>query len=200
MASRKQHSDPPYRQTKVSRRQAAQAREQLGAGGLSHKERHQLVSAVRARDEAASRRGLETRHIIITVAGTLVAMAVVGAMVGLVPAIHAASGQGTRGTFIVEPQLCLHRCTRTAGSFRYADGETVPDLVYAGSLPLDAHPGTTLPAIRPGGSEFVYPPRGSLSWISDLAIMVVVGCAVGFLLLASTLGLRRRNTSRAGLA
>ncbi|HTZ22795.1 MAG TPA: hypothetical protein VMC83_02260 [Streptosporangiaceae bacterium] len=200
MASRKQHSGPPHRQARLSRGQAAEAREKLAAGGLSHKERHKLVSAVRARDEAASRRSLETRHVIMAVAGTLIAMAVVGAMVGLVPAIHAASGQGTRGTFIVEPQLCVHRCTRTAGSFRYADGETVPDLVYAGSLPLDAHPGTTLPAIRPGGSEFVYPPHGSLSWISDVAIMVVVGCAVGFLLLASTLGLRRRNTSRTGLA
>jgi hypothetical protein len=198
MASRKQHSGSPHRPTKVSRRQAAEAREQLAAGGLSHKERHKLVSAVRARDEAASRRGLETKHIIITVAGTLAAMAVVGAMVGLVPAIHAASGQGTRGTFIVQPLLCLHKCTRTAGSFRYADGEIVPDLVYAGALPLDAHPGMTLPAIRPGGSEFVYPPHGSLSWISDLAIMVVVGCAVGFLLLASTLGLRRRSPARTG--
>lgn len=115
MASRKQHSDPPYRQTKVSRRQAAE-----GAGAT--------------------------------------------------------------------------------GNFRYADGNVVQDVVYAGALPLDAHPGMSIPAIRPGNSNFVYPPRGSIRWVSDLLIMVLIGCAVGFLLLASTLGLRRRNTSRTGFA
>ncbi len=167
------------------------------AGGLSHKERHKLVSEVRAADEAASRRGLETRHIVITVAGTLAAMAVVRLLVGLVPAIHAASGQGTLGTFVVQPQLCV-RCTNTSGDFRYPDGNVVQDVVYAGALPSGTHPGMSIAAIRPGNSNFAHPPHGSIRWVSDLLITVVIGCAVGLLLLASTIGLRMRRSARTG--
>src|SRR5271169_383890 len=103
---RKQHSDAPARQRKVSRRQADEAREQLAAGGLSHQERRRLRALTGAWDAAARRRHREFKHLIIIAAGTLAAMAVVAAGVGLVSAIESASGQGTAGTFVVGNQPC----------------------------------------------------------------------------------------------
>jgi hypothetical protein len=196
MPSRKQHSGPPGRPARVSRRQADDAREQLAVGGLSHQERRKLRSVVRTRDEATDRRGLEFRHITIVVGGTLVAMAVVGALVGLVPAIEASHGQGTPGTFVAMFHSCRrHTGCAMAGTFQPVHGGKVPDVIYAGALPADAGPGMGVPAIRPGGSEYVYPPHGTLRWVFDLLLTLLLGAAVGFLLLASTLGLRGRKTS-----
>jgi hypothetical protein len=123
-------------------------------------------------------------------------MAVVGALVGLVPAIEASGGHGTPGTFVAT----FHSCRRNtgcamAGNFQSADGGKVPDVVYAGALPADAGPGMSFPAIRPAGSEYVYPPHGTNRWVFDLLLTLLLGAAVGFLLLASTLGLRGRKTS-----
>jgi len=200
MPSRKQHSGPPAGPTGASRRQARAAREQLAAGGLSHQERRRLRAVIRTRDETAGRRSLEFRHLTIVVAGTLVAMAVVGALVGLVPAIEAAGGHGTPGTFVAMFQSCRrHTGCAMAGTFQPAGGGKVPDVIYAGALPADAGPGMGVPAIRPGGSEYVYPPHGPLRWVFDLLLTLLLGAAVGFLLLASTLGLRRRETSRLGV-
>jgi hypothetical protein len=201
MPSRKHHSGPPVRQTKVSRRQVSAAREQLAAGGLSHEERHRLHSVIRTWDETASQRRLEFRHLTIVVAGTLVAMAAVAVGVGLISAIGAASGQGTAGTFVVSNTVCARRTgCAIEGTFRSRDGNTVPDVVYAGFLPAGAGPGTSLPAVAPGGgSDFVYPPHDTTRWIYDLLLVVVVGSAVGFVLWASPLGLRKRAVSRAGV-
>ncbi len=200
MRSRKQHSGPPVRQPKVSRRQADEARQELAAGGLSHQERRKLRSEIRIQDAAADRRSFEFRHIIVVVAGTLAAMAVVAVLVGLVSAIGAARGQGTAGTFVAESHSCSHRtgCV-LVGTFRSQHGITVPGVIYAGYLPADVGPGMTFPAIQPAGSDYVYPPHGSTRWVSDLLITVLVGAAVGFLLLVIPIGLRRSHTSDAGV-
>jgi len=196
MPSRKKHSGAPVRQARVSRRQARDAREQLAAGGLSHQERRQLRSVIRTRDETAGRRGLEVRHITIVVGGTLAAIAVVGALVGLVPAIEASGGHGTPGTFVAMFDSCRrHTGCAMAGTFQPVHGGKVPDVIYAGALPADAGPGMGVPAIRPAGSQYVYPPHGTNRWVFDLLLTLLLGAAVGFLLLASTLGLRRRTMS-----
>jgi hypothetical protein len=200
MPSRKQHSGPPARQTKVSRRQADKARDELAAGGLSHQERRKLRSVIRIRDEAALRRGLEFKHIVIALAGALAAMAVVAFLVGLVSAIDAARGDGTAGTFVVKSEVCIRRagCTWT-GTFRPPDGDSVPALAYTDVVPPAAPRGMSIPVIEPPGSDYVYPRHDSLRWISDLAIMVVVGGAVGFLLLISPLGLGGPRPSPTGV-
>ena len=200
MPSRKQHSGAPVRHTKVSRSQASEAREELASGGLSHQERRRLRSVIRTRDENESRRRLEFRHVTIVVAGALLAVVVVGATVGLVSAVQAAGGRGTAGTFVVGFRSCVRRggCI-WVGTFRPKDGGTVPDVSYGGTLPVDAGPGMSFPAIDPGGSYYVYPPHGSTTWVYDLLLMAIVGGAVGFLLWISPVGLGRRNTSEAGV-
>jgi hypothetical protein len=77
---------------KVGRRQAREARAELGAGGLSHQERRRLRSITRGRDDAARRRRLERRHTVIVIVGALAAMAVVGVSFGLVPAARHPGG------------------------------------------------------------------------------------------------------------
>jgi hypothetical protein len=176
---------------KASRRQARQAREQLAAGGLTHQERRRLRSAIRTRDATARRRRLEFRHITIALAGAIAAMAVAAASVGLVSATEAARGQGTIGTFVLEFQSCSVRtgCTYV-GIFRSPDGAIVPDVAYDATLPDGASPGDSFPALDPGGSHRVYPPHGSLRWVSDLLFVMFAGGVVGFILWISPLGLR----------
>jgi hypothetical protein len=200
MPSRKPHSGPPARQTKVSRRQADEARDELAAGGLSHQERRKLRSVIRTRDEAALRRGLEFKHIAIALAGTLAAMAVVALLVGLASAIEAARGDGTTGTFVVRSEVCIRRAGCTwRGIFRPRDGDSVPALANTDVVPLDARPGASIPVIEPPGSNYVYPRHGSFRWLSDLLIVVVVGGAVGFLLWISPLGLGGPKPSPTGV-
>jgi hypothetical protein len=194
---RKQHSGPHPQQAKVSRQQARQAREQLAAGGLSHQERRRLRSVVRTRDATADRQRSELRHLTIVLAGVMAAMAVTAASVGLAPAIDAARGQGTTGTFVLEFQSCSIRtgCTYV-GTFRSPDGATVSNVAYDGTLPAGASPGSSFPALEPGASHHVYPPHGSLRWITDLLFTMLVGGAVGFILWISPLGLRRHAQQR----
>ena len=200
MPSRKPHSGPPARPTRVSRRQANEARDELAAGGLSHQERRKLRSVIRTRDEAALRRSLEFKHIAIALAGALVAMAVVAFLVGLASAIEAARGDGTAGTFTVKSEVCARRAgCMWIGTFRAPDGDSVPAQAYTDVVPLSTSPGTSIRVIEPPGSDYVYPLHGSLRWISDLAIMVVVGGAVGFLLLISPLGLGGPKPSPTGV-
>jgi hypothetical protein len=192
-----QHSHPPSRPGKVSRKQANDAREQLAGGGLSHQERRKLRSEIGARDAVAGRRRGEFRHIVIVIAGVVAAMAVVAGAVGLVPAIEAATGHGEAGTFIVGNQKCLRRSCPWSGAFRAADGNTVPHVTYSGDLPANAGPGTSLPAMRPDGSDFVYARQGNHTWITDLFWMVLVGGVVGLFLWITPLGLGRRETAGA---
>ena len=135
---------------------------------------------------------------MIVVAGVLAAMVVVGATVGLVPAIEAASGHGASGTFIAGN----HSCTRRAGcawwgTFRSPDGDTVAHVVYSGDLPAGAGPGMSFPAIQPSGSDYVYPPHGGHTWVTDLLWMVLIGAVVGLFLWITPLGLGRDDTAGA---
>jgi hypothetical protein len=128
------------------------------------------------------RRG-EFRHVVIIVAGTVAAMALVAVAVGLVSAIDASRGEGTPGTFIVRNQVCLNRrACPWPGIFRSRDGRTVQHVEYDGTLPANAPPGTSVPAVDPAGSHIVYPPHGSHRWVTDLLWMVLVGAIVGVLL------------------
>jgi hypothetical protein len=197
----KQHSDASARPRKVSRRQADQARAQLAAGGLSHQERRQLRSVTSARDSAARRRRGELRHLLIVAAGTIAAMAVAGAALGLVPAIEAASRQGTAGTFVPGNQPCI-TSGRTgcawSGTFRPRNGAIVQHVSYDGTLPADAAGGSGVPAIYPeGSSHIVYPPHGSRAWVTDLLVMVLIGGIAGLLLWIFPIGLGERETSGA---
>jgi len=194
----KHHSHPPARQQKVSRRQADEARQQLAAGGLSHQQRRQLRSVTGARDALARRRRGEFRHIVIIVAGTLAAMAIVGAAIGLPAAIEASTGQGTAGNFIVENQPpCLnHRVgCLPSGIFRSRAGVTVLHVAYAGSLPSFAPPGTSIPAVDPGLSNTAYPPHDSATWIHDLLLTLLAGGGVGLLLWLFPIGTGEREKS-----
>ena len=193
----KQRAGAPARQQKVSRKQADQAREQLAAGGLSHQERRKLRAVTGAWDTAASSRRGKVRHLTIVVAGTVVAMALVGVVGGLVPAVEASSGHGTAGTFIVGNQPCISRRAgcRWSGTFRSDDGVTMHHVAYDGTLPAGAGGGSRVPAIYPGGtSHVVYPPHSSRAWVTDVLVMLIVGGIVGFLLLIMPLGLGKRET------
>jgi hypothetical protein len=195
----KQYSGPRARQTKVSRRQVHLARKQLAADGLSQQERRRLRSAIRARDASAHRRRLEFRHITFAFAGAMAAMAVAAASVGLGSAIDAARGQGAIGTFVLGFQSCSVRTGCTwVGTFRSPEGSTVPDVAYDGTLPAGASPGSSFPALEPGGSHYVYPPHGSLRWVADLLFMMLIGGAVGFILWISPLGTRGRDAAGIG--
>jgi hypothetical protein len=196
----KHHSHPPARQQKVSRKQADEARQQLAAGGLSHQERRQLRSVAGARDALARRRRGEFRHILIIVTGTLAAMAIVGAAIGLPSAIEASTGQGAAGSFIVENQPpCLNQRVGClpSGVFRSRAGVTVQHVAYAGSLPNFAPPGTSIPAVDPGLSNTAYPPRDSATWIHDVILTLLVGGVVGALLWLFPLGTGEREKSGA---
>jgi hypothetical protein len=123
-------------------------------------------------------------------------MAVVAALVGLVSAIEASSGQGAAGTFVLGNRPCIsHRggCA-WSGTFRSRDGGTVRHVAYDGTLPADAAGGSSVPAIEPGGSHIVYPPHGSHAWVSDLLLMVLIGSIVGSLLWILPVGLGERET------
>jgi hypothetical protein len=189
----------PGRPTKVSRKQVSEARRQLAAGGLSHDERRRLHSVTQAWDAGHSRHRAGRRFVIVA-GGTLAVMAVVGAALGLIPAIQAASGRGTPGTFIVGAPACAS--TRGgcvwSGTFQQQDGSAIQHVSYGGTLPASAGPGSSIPAVQPDGSHIVYPPHGSHQWISDLLIMLLAGCVVGFGLWASPLGLGRRDRVAAG--
>lgn len=201
MSSRNQRSRTPASSAKVSRRQAQAARAELGMGGLSHQERRRLRTITRVWDAAARRRRLERRHAVIVVVGALAAMAVVGASFGLVPAIAAAGGQGTSGTFVVGYQNCSARygCT-WVGTFQARNGTEVPDVAYEGVLPAGTGQGQRIAARYPSGSDQVFALHGSHTWVMDLVIVIGVGVAVAAALWISPLGTRRRSRPDHGVA
>jgi hypothetical protein len=188
-----QRAGTPARSAKVSRRQAQAARAELGADGLSHQERRRLRAITRVWDEAARRRRLERRHNVIVVIGAVAAMAVVGLSFGLVPAIAAAVGQGTSGTFVVSHLTCSPRygCT-WVGTFVAGNGVAFPDVAYEGSLPAGTGQGQRIPARHTGGSNLVFGLHGSHTWIMDLLLVIGVGLAVAAALWISPLGTRGR--------
>jgi hypothetical protein len=169
----------------VSWRQARAARSKLAAGGLSRLDERRLRAIIRMRDKTARRRSLVTRRTGLAVAAGVAVMALIAAAFALGPAIAAARGQGER-------QVCWRGCA-WVGSFEAASGRVIPDVVYNGSLPSGAQPGTAIPAVDPGGSNQVFPRHGSHVWLADLLLVVLVGGAAGIALWISPIGLSRQR-------
>jgi hypothetical protein len=165
---------------KVSRRDARLAREELAAGGLSHHDQRRLRTITRTWERASQRRHLEFRHIAITVLSWIAAMAAAGAALGFIPAMEAANGDGTAGTFVVASYSCYRRAgCEWVGTFE-ARGQVVPDVDYQGILPTSTSPGSRIPVRYPGQGQ-VYALHGSHTWALDLIPMVLVSSTVAFI-------------------
>lgn len=187
-----QGSGATTRRRPVTRRQARVARAKLAAGDLPRQEQRRLRKLVSAQNLAARRRELEMRQLVLAVAGAVAAMAIVAAAFALGPAIDAARGQGTTGTFVVGEMVCIKGCT-WVGTFESASGVVLPSVAYDGSLPEGAGPGSRIPAIDPGGSNRVFAPRGSRVWVVDVLITLLAGCAVGVCLWIFPIPVGRRQ-------
>lgn len=129
---------------------------------------------------------------MIVVLSGVAAAAVVGAALGFGPAVEAASGNGTVGTFVVSGYQCPRRGACTwVGTFE-ARGGVVNNAAYEGNLAINTQPGTRIPARYPGQA---YALHSSHTWVSDLVLMLFIGAVAGFLVWLSPLGLRERRTS-----
>ena len=194
MTLRSNRAGTPARSAHVSRRQAAAARADLAGGGLSHQDQRRLRALIRQREDAERRQQHIRKHLIITLVGAVVAMAIVALSFGFGSAIKAASGDGVTGTFVVSNQVCSSKTgCQWVGTFRAADGAATGGLAYSGSLPSGTGPGSSVPARYPGGSDQVYALHGSHTWLFDLVIMLIVGAAVGAALWISPLGSGSKN-------
>jgi hypothetical protein len=203
MPVRDRRRSGPGRPGRVSWRQARAARALLASGeGLSREERRRLRAQIRLRDKVTHDRGRRTWRIGLAVAGAVAVMAVVAIAFALVPAIEAARGQGTVGTFTISSRVCLRGCA-WVGTFMARGGQVTPGVAYQGSLPAGAGPGSSIPAIYPGGSHVVFAPHGSLAWFGDLLLVVLIGGAMAVALWISpigTSGRRRREIRRSARA
>jgi hypothetical protein len=180
------------RRQKASRRAAGRARAEPAAGSLARRDQRRLRAIARARELASRRRHREFRHVVIVVLSGVAAAAVVGAALGFGPAVEAAVGNGTVGTFVVSGYQCPRRgACRWVGTFE-ARRDVVHDAAYQGNLALDTQPGTRIPARYPGFGQ-TYALHGSHTWASDLVLMLFIGAVAGFLVWLSPLGLRERG-------
>jgi hypothetical protein len=110
------------------------------------------------------------------VVGVLSAILLVGSALHIEPAIKAGMHDGTRGSWVATSSQCGKRTGCVwHGKFVTSTGHVlVSDVGYAGSIPGDIHPGTSVPALYPGGSGLVFPASGSNLWIS-LLVGIVLG-------------------------
>ena len=197
MPSHGQRSWQPSRPGHVSRHQARLARAELAAGGLSQQDRRRLRAITRTWERTAARRNLERGHIVLVVVGAVAAMVIVAVAFALLPAIDAARGEGTTGTFTVSSSVCSVKLgCRWVGTFESAGSQPI-QVDYQGSLPGDAGPGTSVPARHPGGSSDVFAPHGSRVWIGDFLLVVVIGAVVALALWISPISLSRRRAKAA---
>jgi hypothetical protein len=195
MAPSKQRSVTPAGPAHVSRRQAVQARGQLTAGGLPHQQQRRLRAVLRAREAETQRRRRRLRRLSIAVAGGVAALAIAALSFGLIPAINAARGEGIAGTFVVGHQVCSARSgCQWVGTFQASQGTMITGVAYGGSLPAGDGQGSVIPARYPGGSDQVYAPHGSHTWVIDLLATLAIGAAVAAALWISPLGTGSRST------
>jgi hypothetical protein len=184
----------PARPAHVSRRLARQARDQLAAGGLSHQQRRMLRGILQERASAVRQRRRRRRRLAIVLTGAIVAMAITGLSFGLVPAIEAALGEGTTGSFVVSHEVCSSRAgCQWVGTFQAGQGAPVDGLAYGGSLPAGDGPGSTIHVRYPGSSDQVYALHSSHTWVFDLLITLAIGVVVAAALWISPLGAGPRN-------
>ncbi len=179
------------RRGETRRRAVRMARTAPDAGGQLNHDQRRAQAITRTPKRASGRRRPEFRHFMIAVVSGVAVMAVAGAALGLVPAIEAADGNGTIGTFVVGSQPCLpHRggCAYT-GTFQAPGAAKVSHVAYEGSLPAGV---TSIPA-RYTGYQQAYALHGSRGWAVDLVIMLLIGGAVGFLVWLLPVGLGRRS-------
>ena len=182
------------RRSKARRRAARLARAELDDGGLPNHDERRMQTVTRNRKQAQRRRRPEFRHLMIAALSGVAVMAVSGAALGLVPAIEAAGGTGTIGTFVVGSRPCLVRrngCAYT-GTFQAPGGAVVSHVAYVGSLPAGAGGGSRIPA-RYTGYQEAYPLHGSRSWAVDLVFMLIIGSLVSFLAWLLPVGLGQRR-------
>jgi hypothetical protein len=192
-----QASAQPGRPDHVSRHQARLARAELAAGGLTQRQRRRLQTITRAWDQTAARRKLERGHLFLVAAGAIAAMLIVAVAFALGPAIEAARGDGTTGTFTVSSSVCTPKLgCKWVGTFASPGGQPI-QVNYEGNVPPGAGPGTSWPAIHPGGSSDVFATHGSHAWIPDLLLAVVIGAVVGLALWISPISLSRRKPAAA---
>jgi hypothetical protein len=192
MLSHGKQAGPAGWRDKVRRRDVRLARAELAAGGLSHRDQRRLRAITRTWELASRRRRLELRHLMIALLSGVAATVVLGAALGFIPAIKAASGGGATGTFVVGYHVCSARLGCTwVGQFE-APGEVVPAVAYEGILPAGAGPGSPIPARYVGGGQ-AYAAHGSHTWAWDLLAMGLVGGAAGFVMWLSPVGLRQRQ-------
>jgi hypothetical protein len=196
MPSYGRRSGPAARRNKVTRRDARRARDELAGEALSHRDQRRLRTIIRTWELASRRRHQEFRHLAIVVMSGIAAMAVIGAALGLGPAIEAAAGNGAIGTFVVDYSSCSARVGCVwVGTFDAHD-DVVPGVVYEGSMPTNTAPGTRIPARYPGDRR-AYAPHGSHTWAWDLVPMLFIGSTVAFVVWLSPLGIRQRRTTSA---
>jgi hypothetical protein len=189
MALRDQRSRVPARSAHVSRRLARLARAQLAAGGSSHQQQRKLRAVLRERTTAVRQRRRRLRRLAIVLTGAIVAMAITGLSFGLVPAIEAASGRGTTGSFVVGNDVCSSRAgCQWVGTFQPDHGAAVDGLAYGGTLPAGDGPGSTILVRYPRGSDQVFAVHASHTWVFDLLITLAIGLAVAAALWISPLG------------
>jgi hypothetical protein len=181
------------RRTKARRKAARLARAEPAAAGLRNHDQRRLQASAGARKRPKRRISTDFRHLAIAVLTAAAVMAVIGAALGLVPAIEAASADGTVGTFVVGSQPCIsHRggCAYT-GTFEMPGGGVISHVAYEGGLPPDAGGGSRIPA-RYTGYQQAYPVHSSRTWVEDLIIMALIGSVAGFLVWLLPVGLGQR--------
>jgi hypothetical protein len=185
---------PSWRAARLARARLASAE------GLSAQERRRLRSQIRRRDKVA--RARQSRHVGVAVAGAGAVMAVVATAFALGPAIDAARGEGAVGTLTVESQLCYRDACSWVGTFVSRGGQVTSGVAYQGRLPADTGPGSSVPAIY-AGSHVAFAPHGSLVWLEDLLLVVLIGGAMAVALWISPIGMpgrRRREIRRTARA
>jgi hypothetical protein len=181
------------RRSKARHRAARLARAEPDAGHPPNHDERRMQTVTDRREQPRRRRHREFRHLMIAVVSGVAVMAVSGAALGLVPAIEAARGNGTIGTFVVGSQPCIpHRagCAYT-GTFDGPGGEVVNHVAYVGSPP--ARSGASSIPARYTGYQQAYPLRSSRTWALDLVFMLLIGSVAGFLVWLLPVGLGQRG-------
>lgn len=179
---------------KARRKAARRALAEADTGAKPNHDQRRMQSSAGTRKRPARRRRPDVKHIVIAVSCGVAVMAMVGATLGLVPAIEAAGRNGTIGTFVVSNQPCLvHRggCAYT-GTFDAVGGEVFSHVAYVGILPPGAGGGARIPA-RYTGYQQAYPLHGSRSWVVDLGIMALIGGVAALLVWLLPVGLGKRS-------
>jgi hypothetical protein len=94
-------------------------------------------------------------------------------------AIQAGLRHGTRGYWVATTKRCERSACTWSGRFESPKGHVVlSSAQYVGRIPAEAHPGTSLAALFPGGSGMVFPPTGSDLWISLLVMLVLAAAGL----------------------